>query len=139
MTKEIHGRSRCELPPKQSTSLQHAADPRPLSVTVIAWVYIAAGTVGFIYHIRELNLDQPFASDMVWVCLVRLLAIVAGWFMLRGRDWARWLALVWIAYHVILSALHPWSEVLTHALLFAVIVFSLLRPSASRFFRQPRL
>ena len=27
---------------------------RPLSVTILAWVYIGMGTVGFVYHLREI-------------------------------------------------------------------------------------
>ena len=34
------------------------------------------------------------------------LAIVCGVFLLRGHNWARWLALAWIAFHVVLSAFH---------------------------------
>jgi len=80
------------------------SDPRPLSVTILAWVYIAAGTIGFIYHFRELLALQ---RDSFWVEPIRLLAILSGVFMLRGRDWARWLALAWIAFHVVVSAFHP--------------------------------
>ncbi len=38
--------------------------------------------------------------------------------MLRGSNWARWLALAWIAFHVFLSFLHSWQQVLVHCLFF---------------------
>jgi hypothetical protein len=59
-------------------------------------------------------------------------------FMLRGCNWARWLLLVWIAYHVILSAFHSLSELVMHSLLFALVAYFLLRPQASAYFRGAR-
>ena len=108
------------------------SDQRPLSVTILAWVYIAAGAIGFVYHFRELLTLQ---RDSFWVEPIRLLAIVSGAFMLRGRNWARWLALAWMAFHVVVSAFHPIAELAVHALFFAVIAWVLLRPAAARYFR----
>ena len=59
---------------------------RPLSVTVIAWLFIVAGTVGLVYHATEFKTDGPFQYELVLVCLIRLLAIVCGAFMLRGSN-----------------------------------------------------
>jgi hypothetical protein len=112
---------------------------RPLSVTIISWLFIAAGSVGLAYHATEFKAGAPFQFDVLWVCLVRLLAILAGAFMLRGRNWARWLLLVWMAYHVVLSAGHTLSELLIHSLLLAVIAFFLLRPRTAPYFRGARL
>jgi hypothetical protein len=109
---------------------------RPHAVTVISWLFIAAGVVGLIYHAREFS---AFQYDVLWVCLVRLLAIVCGVFMLRGSNWARWGLLAWIAYHVILSGFHSLSQLLVHGLLFAVIAWLLLRPQASAYFRGTRV
>ena len=111
---------------------------RPLSVTVIAWIFVAAGVVGLTYHATEFKIERPFEKDAVWVCSVRLLAIVAGAFLLRGHNWARWLAIVWIAWHVGLSVFHPLSELIVHAVLLAAIAFFLLRPRASAYFRAAR-
>ena len=41
-----------------------------------------------------------------YVHLSRLLQIVAGVFMLYGRNWARWLLVAWIAFHIVVGALH---------------------------------
>jgi hypothetical protein len=111
---------------------------RPLSVTVIAWLFIVAGTVGLVYHATEFKIDGPFQYELVLVCLIRLFAIVCGVFLLRGRDWARWGILIWIAYHVVLSAFHPLSELVMHSLLFVVVAWFLLRPRASAYFRGGR-
>jgi hypothetical protein len=107
---------------------------RPLSVTLIGFVYIAAGVIGLVYHLSEWK--PPLQQEIVWISLVRLLAIVAGLFMLRGENWARWLALIWITFHVVVGALHGWPQLLTHALFLAAIAFFLLRGPATQFFHN---
>ncbi len=107
---------------------------RPLAVTLIAWLYIATGTIGFVYHLKELAPQQPFQYDILWISLVRLIAIVAGVCMLRGSNWARWLALLWIASHVILSAFHSWPELAIHSVLCAVFAYFLFRLGADEYF-----
>ena len=111
---------------------------RPLSVTVISGVFVVAGVVGLAYHATEFKTQGPFQYDLVWVCLVRLLAIVCGLFLFRARNWARWLAVIWMAYHVILSAFHKPFELVVHGLLLAVIAYFLFRQSASLYFRASR-
>jgi hypothetical protein len=106
---------------------------RPISVTILAYVYLLVGALGFAYHFRELlSLQQ----DVVWAELTEVLAIVCGVFMLRGHNWARWLALAWIVFHVILSAFHSPGEFAIHGLFCAVIVWILFRPQAARYFRS---
>ena len=68
------------------------------------------------------------------VHLSRLAAIVSGLFMLRGHNWARWLLAAWIAFHIVLSAVHSWLQLLIHVLIFSVILFFLFRPRASEYF-----
>lgn len=107
---------------------------RPLSVTVISVVFAVAGAVGLVYHATEFKIHGPFPYELAWVCLVRLLAIVGAAFMLRGRNWARWLLLVWMAYHVVLSAFHSASQLIMHGLLLIVIAYFLFRRTASAYF-----
>ena len=111
---------------------------RPLSVTAIGCIFVVAGVVGLAYHGAEFKAQRPFDYGVVLVLLVRLLAILGGVFLLRGSDWARWLLLIWIAYHVILSAFHSVFELITHSLLFAVIAYFLYRPRVSAYFRDKR-
>jgi hypothetical protein len=56
--------------------------------------------------------------------------------MLRGGNWARWLAIVWLAFHAILGAFHSLQQLVVHSLLLAVIAHFLLRPKAREYFRQ---
>lgn len=115
-----------------------ATSKRPISVTIVSWVYILAGTVGIAVHATEFDLRHPFSNDVVLALIVRLLAIVAGVFMLRGAKWARWLAIVWIAYHVVLSSFHSWGSAGIHALLLAVFAYFLFRRQAHTYFSAGR-
>ena len=111
------------------------ASQRPISVTIIACLYLAVGTVAFVHHFSELLSHQP---DGVGMELTEFLAVVSGVFMLRGQNWARWLALAWIAFHVILSVFDSDHGLAIHGLLCAVIAWILFRPEAARYFRgQP--
>jgi hypothetical protein len=109
------------------------SNPRPISITILACVYIAVGIMGLAYHFRELVALQ---YDSLWIALTEVLAIVCGIFMLRGRDWARWLALAWIAFHVIISAFNSMHQFLMHSLICAIIAWILLHPTAARYFRR---
>ncbi len=104
----------------------------PLSVAIIAWLFIVAGTVGIAYHATELNIHDP-----EWLLfIVRLLAIGGGIFLLRGADWSRWLLIAWMAYHVVLGFYHDLAQVVMHAILLAVIAYFLLRADAVAYFKR---
>ena len=111
---------------------------RPRSVTVISCLIIAVCALGLANHLTEFKAQSPFDYDIVWVCFVRLLAILCGVYMLLGSNWARWLLLVWLVYHVILSAFHSPVALIVHSLLLAVIAYFLFRPPASAYFRRAR-
>lgn len=108
---------------------------RPLFLTIIGWFFIAAGATGFVYHLPELSLADPFSDDAVWILVVRLVAIAGGILLLRGSNGGRWLLLAWMAYHVVLSYFHTISELVTHAILIAVIAFAFFHPGATSFFK----
>jgi hypothetical protein len=99
-------------------------------------VYLAVGAIGFAYHFRQL---LAFQHDSGWAELTEFLAIVSGVFMFRGHNWARWLALAWIAFHVILSAFHSFHEFAIHGFFCAVIAWILFRSEAARFFRSAQI
>jgi hypothetical protein len=104
-------------------------------VTILGCLYIVVGTVGFVYHFTEFRARGGFHYDSLSVELIEFLAIICGGFMLRGHNWARWAALAWIAFHVILSAFHAFGEFAIHSLFLAVIAWILFRPPAARYFR----
>ena len=105
---------------------------RPLAVLIVAGAYLAVGILGFIAHFHDL-LASP--SEGVWIELTELVAAFTGVFLLRGRNWARWLAVGWIAFHVGLSAFDSMRLVAVHAVMAALIVWLLFRPDSRRWFR----
>jgi hypothetical protein len=111
------------------------ATKRPISVWILCGLYIAVGTIGFAYHSSELMEHQ---DDSFSIELTELLAIVSGVFMLRGQNWARWLALVWMAFHVAIS-FPVYRQMAIHLAIFAGIAWVLFRSNTRRYFaiRQP--
>lgn len=106
----------------------------PLAVLVISCLLIATGILGIAFHLHDFR--KPFQPETAWITLLRLLAIVSGVFMLMRKDWARWLALIWIGFHVVLAFYHSLQQVAIHVVVFALFAYFLLRPEARAYFRQ---
>ena len=68
--------------------------------------------------------------------VTELLAVVAAVGLLLRQNWARWLALAWIVFHVGLSLFHPLRELLIHAALCVLIAWLLFRPATARWFKE---
>jgi hypothetical protein len=109
---------------------------RPISVLLIAWLYIAVGVIGFVYHFRDLRIQGALQYDAFLIEVTELFAVICGVFMLRGQSWARWLAVAWIALHVILSAFQELRGFVMHCLILGLIAWAVFRPEASRYFRN---
>jgi hypothetical protein len=112
---------------------------RPLSITVVGLLFLITGVVTFGFHLWRAwvwrgSTRGEIHSDVLLILSVSLLALVAGVFMLLGSNWARWLALAWLAFHVVISALNSWQQTVMHTLLFALIAWLLLRPEAAGWF-----
>ncbi len=103
---------------------------RPIAVLFLSCLYIAVGITGFIVNFPKLIALQ---HESIWIELTELLALIAGAFMFRGRNWARRLALVWMAFHVAIS-FPVVRQVATHLIIFALIAWVLFRPDARRYF-----
>ena len=91
-----------------------------------------AGLVGFVYHLS----DSPLGPWIVLISIVRIVAVIGGVFLLKGHNWARWLMLAWLGFHVVVSAFHSLSEFMPHVVLLIVVGCVLLRPSASKYFQS---
>ncbi|MGE5112455.1 MAG: hypothetical protein ACM3JB_16440 [Acidobacteriaceae bacterium] len=108
---------------------------RPLTVTLIALLLLLSGVAGIAYHITDVKTWHPFSYEYVAILLIRVLAILAGIYMLRGHDWARWVALLWITFHLVISFFNSWSQVAVHSVVLAIFAYVLLRPAATAYFR----
>ena len=107
---------------------------RPVAVLIVAGAYLAVGIGGFVTHFHDL-LATP--SEGVWIELTELVAVVVGVFLLRGRNWARWLAVAWIGFHVVLSVFVNIRQVAVHVVLAALIVWLLFRQGTASWFQPP--
>jgi hypothetical protein len=117
---------------REGTTLN--ANQRPIGVLIVGCLYIAVGAVGLVRHFPALH---AIHQEDVWILLTELLAIVAGVFMLLRHNWARWLAVAWMALHVALS----WPSVrqlAVHTLILAAIAWLLFRADARQFFAADR-
>lgn len=104
---------------------------RPLPVIVFGCLFVLAGTVGLLYHLR----DRPLDRDFFLISTVRLLAILGGIFLLLGQNWSRWLMLAWLTFHVGVSAFHSMQEFVAHTILLLLFAYFIFRPPASAYFR----
>lgn len=102
----------------------------PVSVIVIACLYLAVGIGGSVAHFSGHR-----APDWIWIELTELLAIVCGVFLLRAQNWARWLAVAWMVFHVAMS-FGVWLQLAIHSAFLVIIVWCLFRADAGRFFRN---
>jgi uncharacterized membrane protein HdeD (DUF308 family) len=105
---------------------------RPFQVTFLGWLFILVGVLSTTYHLLKGSLDRWTLP----IVLVGVIAVVAGVFLLRGANWARWLLLAWLAFHVVVSALNSFSEALPHVVLFFVVGYVLLGPPTSKYFEH---
>ena len=97
------------------------------SIALVAGV-LPTSKITFAQRINEL-------SSHWYVHLSRIVEIICGVFMLYGRNWARWLLVAWLVFHVYVGALHSTVQLILHSLLFVVGLFFLFRRSASVYFR----
>ena len=107
---------------------------RPLSITLLSWLFIASGVAGIVYHASEWK-TMGIRTETIWAFVVRVLAIVGGVFALRGSNVARWALVIWILYHVGLSFYHTTTELLTHIALAIVICVGLFNRKANLYFK----
>lgn len=105
---------------------------RPFEVTFLGWLFIVVGILSTAHHLVKGSLDRW----MIAIVLVGAIAVVAGIFLLRSANWARWLVLAWLAFHVVASALNSMWDALPHLVLLLVIGYVLLGPPTSKYFHR---
>ncbi|HKF50214.1 MAG TPA: hypothetical protein VKB38_22830 [Terracidiphilus sp.] len=106
----------------------------PIAVMVVAILLILVGAGGLINDFPHLNSLSANHYETVWIVAVHLLAIVAGGFMLLGHNWARWLAIAWMAFHVAITIGHPVLPLVGHVLFLLLFVWLLFRSDSRAFF-----
>ena len=105
---------------------------RPLALTLFGWFLILAGAGGFAAHFP---LHRRWHADDAWPLGLELLLLAAGVFILRGHNWARWLAVAWIAFHLAISFYDSLGKVIAHTIILLIFVAILFNPAARAWFK----
>ncbi len=108
---------------------------RPISVTIIAGLYLLVGTAGFVGHLIPILKSHALHSDDALVEITEVVAVVCGVFLLRGHNWARWLTVAWMAFHVALSY-GSVQKLVVHCLFLVLIAYFLFRADARTYFQR---
>ena len=109
---------------------------RPLSILIVAVLFIIVGLAGFISHVKDFYAAGVNTTEIVLVQLLRLLAVVSGVLLLFAYNAGRWLAVAWLLAHVVISALNSIEEMFVHIGLLVVIAVLLYIPVSSLYFRR---
>ena len=105
---------------------------RPFSTAFLGWLFIVVGLAALCYHLIRDRLD----FWMIPIALLEMTAIAAGIYLLKGRNWARWLVLIWLAFHVVGRALDSLSSSVPHLLLLIAVGYFLFTPPDSSYFES---
>jgi hypothetical protein len=108
---------------------------RPIPVILVSFLFILTGCIGFIYHVKEFFEPNNKLYELIWVLVIRILAVVCGLLLFLRINWARWLAVAWLLYHILLSALHSTSEMILHIILLIIVVVLLYLPVSNAYFK----
>ena len=108
----------------------------PIPVIIVSVLFILVGCAGFVYHIKELSDLNNNLYETIWVLFLRILAVVCGLLLLFRINWARWLAITWLMYHVIIGAFNSTSQVITHIVFLIIVSVLLFLPISSAYFQN---
>ena len=108
---------------------------RRLSVTILAWVFIAVGSLGLATGLIQLltitsrgsllSLNRHYLTESGLMLFSSLIAAIGGAGLLHGFSWARWLCIFWMAFHVVLSIWHSPVEVIFHVVMLIGMIYLL--------------
>jgi uncharacterized membrane protein len=109
---------------------------RPLTVIIVSLLFILAGGLGLAYHLKELFESDNNLNETIWIFFLRILAVVCGLLLLFRINWARWLAIAWLLYHVIISTFNSTSEMIAHVVFLILVSVLLFLPVSSAYFQS---
>lgn len=104
------------------------------SILCVAVLFLAVGVLDVWRGVAPLAGSGRLAGDDLLVLAIGVAALVGATYVLRGRNWARWLLAAWMALHVVISAGKP-AELGAHLAIFGGVAFLLFRARASAWFR----
>jgi hypothetical protein len=104
-----------------------------VAVIAVAWLYLLVGFGVGIAVIPRLAAGQ---HDAIGMEITESIAAICGIFLLLHKGWARWLAVAWMGFHIVLSWPNP-GKLIMHAILASMIAWALFRPESAEWFRRP--
>lgn len=126
---------------------------RPTSVTVISWILIGIGGISVISAVfqhfysftatsntmtHDLTSKSPIPIPIQYAMnyIGFLVMIISGIAMLKGRNWARFLYVIWslIGFVIGIATSPIKAAMIPGFVIFIVIAFFLFRPKASEYF-----
>jgi hypothetical protein len=118
------------------------AGKRPLSLAIVGWLFIVMGLVGASWVLLPGLWGEPPAPagsllppDGWYVLATDAVACTGGALLLARVELARWVLIGWLAVHVLWSVGGGTDKLVTHAVLFVVITWLLIRPTAAAWLR----
>ena len=119
---------------------------RPTSIAIVGWVLIVLGGISLITS--SLSLNNPMAKELmsrspipitiqyVMMFAGLIVTFVSGIAILKGKNWARLLYVIWSAVGLIIGiATSPMKSALIPGIVvFVIIAFFLFRPKANEYF-----
>ena len=110
--------------------------PRP--ARVIAWLLILTGVLGVLIPFFRAWQAHALIQGTLTVAGINFVWLITGALLLQGVAWARWLAVVWMALHVAVSALHSVQLAIVHVGLLLIIAFALFSAESTAWFASQR-
>ena len=123
---------------------------RPKSISIIAWILIVIGAISLITTsaminnpvTRDLmnNSPIPVPAQYIISYLGLFVTIISGIAMLNGKNWSRYLYIIWslIGFTISITTFPIKTAIIPGFLVFLVAVYFLLRREANEFFTQTR-
>ncbi len=111
---------------------------RPASVTIAAWIIIVLGIVGAFLMSPGISKAPLTGLQLAFSYVGLAIAVVSGIFMLMGKNWSRWLYIVWCILGLAYALATTPNPVLLipGALKTAIIAYVLFRRPANSFFTR---
>ena len=107
------------------------------SVIAVGVIFLAIGVLDIargLAPLLERRDNLHLAGDDVLVLAIGIVSLLAGFYALRGRNWARWVLAGWMWVHVVISA-GQLPALGAHIVIFGLLTFALFRRGASSSFR----
>lgn len=123
---------------------------RPTSITVIAWILITFGVLGVLGSATSMLRNNSAANERMAKIPVPIpiqhaisiggtaVDLVCGYFLLRGKNWARYLYVIWMILQCSYGlAINQFKLMMIPGAAFIlVLTYLLFRPPANAFFAE---